>query len=59
MVLAVAAKTDWEVIHLGVATAFLYVGIEESMFVEIALNLETANKEGNQQVMKLRGPFAG
>ena len=33
MVLTIAADMNWEVVQLGVKTAFLYADIEEDMFV--------------------------
>ena len=53
MVLAIAAEMNWEVVQLDVKTAFLYVDIEEDVFVDLAPGYETANRKGVQLVMKL------
>ena len=53
MVLAIAAKMDWEVRQVDVKTAFLYADIEEDVFVAEPPGFETQGKNGALFVMKL------
>ena len=53
MVLAIAAKMNWEAVQLDVKTAFIYADIEDDVFVEMAFGYETTNRKGVQLVMKL------
>ena len=53
MVLAIAAEMDWEVRQLDAKTAFIYVDIEEKVFVSEPPRFQTNDNEKGLLVMKL------
>ena len=59
MVRVIAAEMEWEVRQLDVKTAFLYVDIEEDVFVAEPPGFETQGKNGDPFVMKLGNSLYG